>query len=68
MLSGSYKDCREFHLGGDLLIIYLVIGEEVTLCDSVHIRSSLSEISIHPSTPIFSRFKALRPNRSKSSI
>ncbi len=22
-LSGNYKDCREFHLGGDILIIYL---------------------------------------------
>ena len=31
MLSGNYKDCREFHLGGDMLIIYLVIEEEVTL-------------------------------------
>ena len=23
-LSGGYSDCREFHLGGDTLIIYLV--------------------------------------------
>ena len=23
-LSGEYSDCREFHLGGDLLIIYLI--------------------------------------------
>jgi len=22
-LSGDYKDCREFHLGGDMLLIYL---------------------------------------------
>ncbi|CAA6818291.1 MAG: Unknown protein [uncultured Sulfurovum sp.] len=22
-LSGNYKDCREFHLGGDMLIIYV---------------------------------------------
>ena len=22
-LMGNYKDCREFHLGGDMLIIYL---------------------------------------------
>ena len=22
-LSGNYKDCREFHLGGDMLIIYI---------------------------------------------
>ncbi|MCH9739325.1 MAG: type II toxin-antitoxin system YafQ family toxin [Epsilonproteobacteria bacterium] len=31
-LSGKYKDCREFHLGGDMLIIYLESGiEEVIL-------------------------------------
>ena len=23
-LTGEYQDCREFHLGGDMLIIYLV--------------------------------------------
>ena len=23
-LSGEYYDCREFHLGGDVLVIYLV--------------------------------------------
>jgi mRNA interferase YafQ len=23
-LSGNYQDCREFHLGGDVLIIYTV--------------------------------------------
>jgi mRNA interferase YafQ len=23
-LSGNYKDCREFHLSGDMLVIYLV--------------------------------------------
>lgn len=22
-LSGEYQDCREFHLGGDILVIYL---------------------------------------------
>ena len=22
-LSGNYQDCREFHLGGDMLLIYL---------------------------------------------
>ena len=25
MLSGNYKDCREFHLGGDILIIYIIV-------------------------------------------
>ena len=23
-LSGEFRDCREFHLGGDMLIIYLI--------------------------------------------
>lgn len=23
-LSGNYKDCREFHLSGDMLVIYLI--------------------------------------------
>ena len=31
MLSGNYKDCREFHLGGDMLIIYMLNNEDVTL-------------------------------------
>lgn len=30
-LNGEYTDCREFHLGGDTLVIYLVIDNEVTL-------------------------------------
>jgi len=30
-LLGEYHDCREFHLGGDMLIIYLVTADEVTL-------------------------------------
>jgi mRNA interferase YafQ len=31
-LSGNYKDCREFHLGGDMLIIYMESGlDEVIL-------------------------------------
>lgn len=30
-LSGNYKDCQEFHLGGDMLIIYLVHADEITL-------------------------------------
>jgi len=29
-LQGNYADCREFHLGGDMLVIYLV-GDEITL-------------------------------------
>ena len=24
LLSGEFRDCREFHLGGDMLIIYLI--------------------------------------------
>ena len=27
-LLGEYNDCREFHLGGDMLVIYLVKPEE----------------------------------------
>ncbi len=30
-LLGEYLDCREFHLGGDMLLIYLIVEEEVTL-------------------------------------
>ncbi|OUR71584.1 hypothetical protein A9Q78_09300 [Methylophaga sp. 41_12_T18] len=30
-LLGEYKDCREFHLGGDMLVIYLVEAEQITL-------------------------------------
>jgi len=31
-LSGNYKDCREFHLGGDMLIIYIESDiDEITL-------------------------------------
>ena len=32
-LSGEYQDCREFHLGGDMLIIYLenLKTKEITL-------------------------------------
>ena len=30
-LLGEHQDCREFHLGGDMLIIYLVAADEVTL-------------------------------------
>ena len=30
-LSGEYNDCREFHLGGDMLIIYREEKNETTL-------------------------------------
>jgi len=30
-LNGEYSDCREFHLGGDTLVIYLSTSTEVTL-------------------------------------
>ncbi len=30
-LEGNYADCREFHLGGDMLLIYLVEDEEIIL-------------------------------------
>jgi len=31
-LIGNYRDCKEFHLGGDMLIIYLVSdNNEITL-------------------------------------
>lgn len=30
-LLGEYQDCREFHLGGDMLIIYMLGEEEVIL-------------------------------------
>ncbi len=30
-LIGNYKDCQEFHLGGDMLIIYLEYDNEITL-------------------------------------
>ena len=30
-LLGEWKDFREFHLGGDLLVIYRIEGEELTL-------------------------------------
>jgi mRNA interferase YafQ len=29
-LSGEYGDCREFHLGGDMLIIYREENKEIT--------------------------------------
>jgi len=30
-LNGEYSDCREFHLGGDTLVIYIVIEQVATL-------------------------------------
>lgn len=30
-LSGEYRDCREFHLGGDLLIIYRINNHTLEL-------------------------------------
>jgi len=30
-LNGEYLDCREFHLAGDVLIIYLVIDDEAVM-------------------------------------
>ena len=30
-LNGEYSDCREFHLGGDTLVIYIVIDQAATL-------------------------------------
>ena len=31
-LKGEYTDCREFHLGGDILVIYLInLNNEVIL-------------------------------------
>ncbi len=30
-LKGQFSDCREFHLGGDVLIIYMQINDEVIL-------------------------------------
>lgn len=30
-LSGEYKDCREFHLSGDLLVIYFIENGQLNL-------------------------------------
>ena len=30
-LQGEYKDCREFHISGDLLIIYFVADDTLNL-------------------------------------
>ncbi len=29
VLNGEYQDCREFHLGGDMLVIYLMAETEI---------------------------------------
>jgi mRNA interferase YafQ len=31
VLNGEYSDCREFHIGGDTLVIYLVTETDITL-------------------------------------
>ena len=28
-LNGEYQDCREFHLGGDVLVIHMFVKKEV---------------------------------------
>ncbi len=30
-LKGEYKDCREFHISGDLLVIYFVVEDTLNL-------------------------------------
>ncbi len=30
-LEGNYGDCREFHIGGDLLVIYMKRGEDTII-------------------------------------
>ena len=30
-LVGNFADCREFHLGGDVLVIYLINKTDITL-------------------------------------
>ena len=30
-LKGEYKDCREFHISGDLLVIYFITDETLNL-------------------------------------
>ena len=30
-LKGEYKDCREFHISGDLLIIYFIVDDTLNL-------------------------------------
>ncbi len=30
-LKGEYKDCREFHISGDLLVIYFIVDDTLNL-------------------------------------
>ena len=41
MLSGSYKDCREFHLGGDMLVIYLQANDSEIILMRIGTHSQL---------------------------
>ena len=40
-LSGNYKDCREFHLGGDMLIIYIESTEDEIILMRIGTHSQL---------------------------
>ena len=40
-LSGNYKDCREFHLGGDMLIIYIESSEDEIILMRIGTHSQL---------------------------
>ncbi len=40
-LSGNYKDCREFHLGGDMLIIYIESAEDEVILMRIGTHSQL---------------------------
>ena len=40
-LSGNYKDCREFHLGGDMLIIYIENSEDEVILMRIGTHSQL---------------------------
>jgi len=40
-LSGNYKDCREFHLGGDMLIIYIESGANEVILMRIGTHSQL---------------------------
>jgi len=40
-LSGNYKDCREFHLGGDMLIIYIESAEDEIILMRIGTHSQL---------------------------
>ena len=40
-LNGNYKDCREFHLGGDMLIIYIENSEDEVILMRIGTHSQL---------------------------